>query len=120
MDIKITKSTETIDNYTTFKKELTKFFANGILVVECVKSRDYFATLKNGVPSHIRNNIKNTYKTKWNKTGLREVVKTDMFTQDDFKNDAPDLQYGYQGTVLSPKKVKEAIEFFIDKYLETI
>lgn len=92
------------------KKELATnfciYYINDIEIVTTTKSQKYFCTVKNGKRSRIRDKIKNAYSVNWNYNRLIELLKDKKLIKN-FKNDYPDLQWGYQGLILNKKKIEE-------------
>lgn len=93
----------------------TKFYVNDVFICECEVGGDYYCTVsRSGNPSTIRNKWKKTYKTKWQHWEIRNLLG-EKYNKDDFKDEYPDLRFGYQGSVVSAKKVKE----IFGKYLNS-
>lgn len=126
--MKITKSVETVN-----RKTVTKFFVDTILVAVCYQYKEFYCTVdRQGRPSNIRDRVKNAKETRWDLEGLKQLLgdavslaysasKHSSFRLKKttsptlpliFKDDYPDLTWGYVGSILSPKKIKEAFEAY--------
>lgn len=97
------------------KNTKIEWFVNGIKVAECKTGWDWFCTVKNGVRSNLRDKIKRTFSTDWNFDGLTALgIKMDnTITRADFNDTYPELNWGYQGSILTKKSLQEKL----DKYL---
>lgn len=110
------KVTKTVEK--KFGKQFTKFFVDGVLVAECRQYKEFYCTVdKSGRPSRVRDKVKTAKETRWESEGLvkllgEDVKKEILFTNRTlgdglFRDDYPHLTWGYTGSVLSPKKIKD-------------
>lgn len=114
--MKITKTKERIN-----RKDITKFFVDGILIAICYQYKEFYCTVdKQGRPSNIRDRVKTAKETHWIKEGLKQLLGDDVYGSHStttrkkliFNDDYPDLTWGYPGSLLTPKKIKQAIESY--------
>ena len=93
------------------KKQII-FKANDIIIAYCSMYSEWFCTIKNGVPSNIRDKYKTAKETKWDYQGLKQLLNVDKIDSKIFKNSYPDLTWGNSGEILNVKKISEILENF--------
>lgn len=91
---------------------VTTWFVNGINVATCKNGTDLYCSVKDGRRSMLRDRRRPTKETNWNYTGITELG-IDIIDCKIFRNDYPDLTWGYTGSVLTKKQI---VEIF-SKYL---
>jgi hypothetical protein len=106
--------------------EITTFFIDGIKVAETKKKGDWFCTVKNGTRSNIRDKFKLSFTTTWNRAGLEQVlgrvpeIGSSSRMAPIFNEDYPDHMWGYAGSKLSMKQVKNCIAAYKQVEKETL
>jgi hypothetical protein len=111
--MKITKTVEK-----KFGKEFIDFYVDGVLIAKCRKYKEFYCTVKNGQRSNLRDKVKIAKETSWENDGLTTTLlgkdinprSNKPYYSEVFMNDYPDFKWGYTGSILSPKKIKELFE----------
>lgn len=101
------------------KSYIDTFKVNGVTVATYERGKDYYHSIKGGVPSSIRDTVKPTNKVRWDVAGLKNVLG-DKFPKGDWKDTAfratdggPDLKWGFAGPTLNATAVKEILESYL-------
>lgn len=94
------------------------FYVNGIHIATAERYSDWFCSIKNGVRSNLRNQIKKCSKFTWSKIGLVQLLGHDSFTigssyigNYSFMESFPDTTWGGgTGRIPNNKEILTAIE----------
>ena len=102
--------------------ETISYYIDNVLIAEAKKYSDWFCTIKNGVPSNIRDKVKKCRSFTWEKEGLIKVIGHSNFTvgsrstrsfshvNPDFMDNYPDTTWGFSGSIPSKKSIIELIQ----------